>query len=686
MTSARQFGMRWLAGLFTGLLWLIVGAAAVHAQGPATDYVEWSSEIEPAEVALGGSATLHLHADIADGWHMYALDSPPPTKALKVELDPLAPGITAAPFEQTTPEQGFDPNFGLTVRYFERQADLSTTVAVSQTAVPGEHAISGKILFMICNDRMCLPPTHVPLSVPFTVTGSAKPLAALEPALRSDSTTAAAPPNGGPAQGDAAPADPDQAAVGPTSGFPAAGGDLGRARAGGLWAFILLAVGAGLGALLTPCVFPMIPLTVSFFTRHADDHRSAAVRMAGVYGFAIVLTFTGLGLLMALLLGAAGAQTVAANPWLNLFIGVVFIVFALSLLGLFELRLPQGLVNYFNRQGNERPGYLGVLFMGLTLTLVSFSCTAPFVGGLLAATVQGERFYPIVGMLVFSLTFALPFVLFALFPRALHSLPRSGAWLNAVKVVLGFVELAAALKFLSNADLLWGWGIISRTLAIAVTVVIFFLAGLYLLGKLPLEHEELPQRVGVGRLLFSIAFFGVALYMIPGLLGAPLNKLDAYLPPRQATDVNLLSALASTGHPGTTADGEEWHVDDIDAAFAAAAQQNKPVLIDFTGYTCTNCREMEANVFTRPDVLQRFGRDFVLLRLYTDGLEHGEDFQRYQLKTTGTVALPTYAIVDPSGKRLIARITGLTEAEDFLAFLDTGAARYQQQILAANTP
>jgi len=282
-------------------------------------------------------------------------------------------------------------------------------------------------------------------------------------------------------------------------------------------------------------------------------------------------------------------------------------------------------------------------------------------------------------MIAYSATFALPFVFFALFPNALQALPKSGSWMNALKVVLGFVELAAAVKFLSNADLVWGWNLLSRPLGIAIILVVFFLTGLYLLGKLRLPHEAPVETVGVGRLFASIAFFVVSLYMLPGLLGAPLNALDAYLPPRKGTDVSILNFMASVQPGGEAVGGvaeEAWNVDDIDAAFAEARERDLPVFIDFTGWSCTNCRDMEANVFPNPEVARRFEERFSLLKLYTDGLERGGDFQRFQLRLTGTVALPTYAIVSPRDETLIARVSGTMKTAAFVEFLDRGVAGY----------
>lgn len=632
---------------------------------PATEYVAWTAEARPSAVPPGGQFEVVVDAQIEDGWKMYALDSPRPTFAVSFAWDDLAAGIrSVGAMRQSEPTSDFDPYFETDVTYFTGSAQFAAPFEVDAGAEEGRATVSGTARFMICNVNLCLPPTPVELTAAVTVDADAEDAAIGEGLLGG-----ADPVTGGGLDESA-----ERDASGPT--FGEASSDLATARSGGLWAFMLIAVGAGLAALLTPCVFPMIPLTVSYFTKHSAS-RAESVRMAAVYGASIVVTFTALGVLTAIFVGAAGAQTIAANPWINLFIGAIFVVFALSLLGLFELRLPNGLLNYFNRQSNQQRGYLGVLFMGLTLTLVSFSCTAPFVGGLLAATAGNEWAYPVAGMLVFSATFSLPFVVFALFPNAMSRLPRSGSWMNTVKVILGFVELAAALKFLSNADLIWGWGLISRPLAIALGVVIFGLAGLYLLGKLRLRHEPPVESIGVVRLLCSVAFLGLSLYMLPGLFGAPLNAIDAYLPPRQATDVSLLSAFS--GDQGTSAVELPW-LEDIEPAFDEARAQNKPVFIDFTGYTCTNCRQMEANVF--PRVADRLRNDFVLLRLYTDAQDHGPEFQRYQLRLTGTVALPTYAVVDPRDGSMIARKTGMATVTEFASFLDSGSRAFREDVLA----
>ena len=376
---------------------------------------------------------------------------------------------------------------------------------------------------------------------------------------------------------------------------------------------------------------------------------------------------------MAVLVGAAGAQSIASNPWVNLMIAAVLIGFALSLLGMFELRLPSALLNAVGAKESSSKGMAGVLFMGLTLTLVSFSCTAPFVGGLLAAASGGTWVYPLFGMMVDSATFALPFVLLAIFPNALQSLPTSGSWMNAVKVVLGFVEIAAAVKFLSNADLVWGFGLISRSLGIAIVIVVFLMAGLYLLGKLRLSHDPPVESIGTGRLMVAGLFFVLVLYMAPGLFGAPLPAFDAYLPPKMADDTSFFGS-SEDGESGFTEEG--WIIDDIDAAYAQAVELERPLFVDFSGWTCTNCRQMEANVFSRPAVMSVFTEDLVTLRLYTDDLEKGDAFHAYQMDLTGTPALPTFAIVDPVSGDLISQQSAMMSETEFLAFLNAGVRTF----------
>jgi len=678
------------------LLALTAMSAAVRAQVPDADPVTWTANAEPAQAEPGDVVLLTLAATIGEGWRMYAMDSPV-GKPLGVSFDASDAFAGTAPIEQPEPKQGFDQILERDYTYFTDQVALSRAFRVTGVATDGPAPVAGTINYMVCNDEICLPPARQsfqtsvqirnatvaegsPSAAEAPPTESVPRAATAEPPAEDPSSEATAPPVADADPQDPAPPVADEPQVADEELDTLAPLEPAEEQSS-LWAFILLAVGAGLAALLTPCVFPMIPLTVSFFLHNAGDRRKAA-RMAGAYGLSIVGLFTGLGIAMALVVGAAGPQLIAANPWVNLFIGLVLVVFGFSLLGFYELRPPSKLLNYFNRQGDERGGYLGVLFMGLTLVLVSFSCTVPFVGGLLAATVQGGWGYPLLGMVIFSSVFALPFVLFAIFPNALSKLPKSGSWMGALKGVLGFIEIAAALKFLSNADLVWGTGLLPRPLAIALMIVIFALTGFYLIGKLTLKSPEaevttMPQPVGGLRLFSAIVFFGLAFYLMPGLLGAPLGGLDAFLPPRQATDVSLLAGMqAQTNADVQTHGGVAWH-QSRPAAFEEARRTGRPVLIDFTGYTCTNCRHMEATVLSKPAIAERIGREFVPLQLWTDNAETGPALQRYQLELTGRIALPTYAVVHPDGQ-LVSQLSGVTSQERYAAFLDAATAAFGQ--------
>ncbi|MDA0378670.1 MAG: protein-disulfide reductase DsbD family protein, partial [Bacteroidetes bacterium] len=541
-------------------------------QGPET-YVSWAVRPIPSNIGSDGTSVLKITGTLAPDWKMYALDASLPSTE---EVLSRPYGVTVSPGDsligvswlgrvgQTAPKTGYDEIFEMELKWFYGEATFFAAVQ-STDSLQQTLAVPLKVRFQICNDVLgvCLRPETVQLEALLSVdptcvdcTASATDLALTEEVGLTATATSTA------------------------SGI-------------GIWPFLLLAIGAGLASLLTPCVFPMIPLTVSYFTKYGHS-RKEAVRLALLYGSAIVITFTAIGIVMALLVGAAGALAIASNPVVNLFIAVVLVAFALSLLGFYEIRMPSGLLNWANTRGNEESGWVGVLFMGLTLTLVSFSCTAPFVGGLLAAAATGSWTFPLFGMVVYSATFALPFVLLALFPRALDRLPRSGAWMNSLKVVLGFVELAAAVKFFSNADLVWGIGALPRMIMGSLVAACLLLTGLYLLGWLRVGHGRL-ERPAVARAGLAVAFLAGGLLVLPGMLGRPLGFLDAYLPPHQDLDRKL---LASIGIDHAAADFEEgWMVDDIEGAFTWAQERGVPVLVDFSGWTCTNCRDMEANVF-----------------------------------------------------------------------------------------
>ena len=422
--------------------------------------------------------------------------------------------------------------------------------------------------------------------------------------------------------------------------------------------FLWLAVSTGLLSLLTPCVFPMVPVTIAYFSS-ADHRRASGVRGAVLFGAGIIGTFTVLGLVLAALFGAAGLNRFAADPWVNTALAGLFLVFAANLFGWLELRLPWRLLTAADRSGREAPrgSSLGALIMGATFTLTSVTCTAPFVGTLLVLAAQGTWVTPIIGMIVYSTAFALPFVLLAIAPRFLSRLPRSGEWIRTLRVLIGLLEVGAAIKFISNADLVLQWGVFTRSVVLFIWTALA-LAGLaYLL--VGVGQAATRRELATGRIATAVAVLAMAVWLASGIGGRPLPQVEAFLPPRTAVPI-----VASAGQTAP-----DWLLNDYDGALRAARESGKLVFVDFTGYTCTNCRWMEANIFNRPDVGAQLGQ-FVLARLYTDG--DGEMYERqqaFQEKTFGTVALPLYAIVDGEGK-IRGTFTGLTrDPAEFIAFL-----------------
>ncbi len=588
---------------------------------------------EPKAARVGEAVTVWIDVDLSDDWHIYSATTPPggpyPTEIVLSGAGFRQVGAVIQP----KPIVEYDPNFDMNVEYYHPRVRFGLRVEVGE-GMEGERVLSGEVTYMLCNATQCLPPDTYAFEIPVMV-------------------------EAGPARAEYV----FSADVAPKVSLDGTGSvaDVGRAITEGLGAFLYLALWMGFLALLTPCVFPMIPITVSFFTKQEKQSRGESVAKSLAYCGGIIFTFTGLGMVLAATLGASGAAQFAANPWINLLITGIFVAFALALFGLFEIRLPYGLLNKLNQvQGGS---YGAILVMGFTFSLTSFTCTAPFVGTLLVLTSQGTWAWPILGMLAFSTAFASPFFFLALFPQALSSLPQSGGWLNSVKVVMGFLELAAALKFLSNVDLVWHWEIISREVFIAGWIAIFLLCSLYLLGKIRLPHDSLLDTVGPLRLLASSGCLAFGLYLMTGLFGAPLGEWDAFFPP-----------YGSYGEIGKIRSGEPeltWR-DDYEAALVEAKATGKPVFIDFTGYACTNCRWMEANIFPEKEV-HALLKQFVRVQLYTDGREEVHKRNRdLQEANFGTVALPLYAIMLPDGKE-IAHFSGMTRDVDiFVRFLKQG--------------
>ena len=425
--------------------------------------------------------------------------------------------------------------------------------------------------------------------------------------------------------------------------------------------FLWLAASTGFLSLLTPCVFPMVPVTIAYFS--SREHRTGSgARGALLFGLGIIGTFTVLGLVLAAMFGAAGLNRFAADPWVNITLAVLFLVFAANLFGWLEIRLPWRVLTAADgiaRETQQRSS-LGALIMGATFTLTSVTCTAPFVGTLLVLAARGSWATPIVGMIVYSTAFALPFVLLALAPRLASRLPRSGEWIRTLRVLIGLLEVAAAVKFVANADLVLGWGVFTRDVVLLIWIALALAGAAFLAQGIVASTKR--REIPFGRIVSAAAAVGIAVWLATGLKGKPLPQVDAFLPPRSGVSVVASSSVS------------EWMLNDYDAALGAARSSGKLVFVDFTGYTCTNCRWMEANIFSRPDVGAQLGQ-FVLARLYTDG--EGPIYERqqaFQEKTFGTVALPLYAVVDADGK-VRGTFTGLTrDPAEFIAFLRRASA------------
>ncbi len=639
MRRARAATLRLLAaGVLTA-----AGATGAWAQ---TNAVQWSASARSGRARPGGVVAVDVTAQMADGWHVYSVAQARPPIATRITVPAGQPFALAIPIVVPAPRKAFDQSFGIDTEFYVTRATFALALKAAADAPAGPATVRIQAYFQACNDRFCLPPKAVTVEAPVEIAGS--------PLTAEESAAALA------ALARAATSSPQGLGLAPQPGAASSP----QGGAGSLWSFIWLAMTFGALSLLTPCVFPMVPITVSYFANHAAGSRRTALGQAVTYVLGIVLTFTALGMAMALLLGATSLNRFAANPWINLLITGIFVAFALSLFGVFDIGLPPSLVNRLDaltrRQGGSRT--LATLLMGLTFTLTSFTCTAPFIGTLLVTAATGDWQWPLLGMLAFSTVFALPFFVLAVVPQWMASLPKSGGWLNSVKVLMAFLEIAAAMKFLSNVDLVWGWGVFTHDVVLATWVAIFVLMAAYVLGLFRFPHDAPVKHAGLARFGVALSCGAAAAWLATGLAGAPLGELEAFLPPPP-------DALKSGVTSETGLNRLAWIMNDYPQALSRARAEGKRVFIDFTGYTCTNCRWMEAKMFPRDDVRREL-ESFVLVRLYTDG--EGEIFQRQQQLQQDkyrTVALPFYAVVNADG-RPVADFPGLTrDPAEFVAFL-----------------
>lgn len=613
----------------------------------------FESRLEPATARPGEHVRLIITARVTDGWYTYSVVpqggfAPPPTKlTLK---DPTFEVL--GPLYETNPTVKRDKVFDLNLAFHTGAARFYQNLRVPEDAAEGMRYVDGELRYQVCNNKICTPPTREPINAGLTVVQGP-----MRPAFAYMQRTIDY------LDGD--------------GNFIISADSLEGALAGGLGAFLLLAVGFGLLSLLTPCVFPMIPITVSFFTGEAKRGGRKLFNLALLFAGGIVVTYTGLGLVLTFVMGAAGVSQFATSPWVNLAVAAFFALFALSLMGILGFALPASLVQGLDRKSRNLKGPVGVILMGVAFTATSFTCTMPFVGTLLIAATQGHIILPLVGMLVFSTVFAIPFFLLALFPRFVVNLRgKSGNWLVQLKVALGIVELAAAAKFLSNADLIWQWGIFNREVTLGIWAALAALTALILLGVLRWPGVRV-ERLGAPRQAISGAFAALAIYLVMGMTGTELDSYtEAYVPPRL---IGASAAMSAT----TTAQLDKVHrlpwQTSLDAGLARAQQSGKPIFIDFTGYTCVNCRWMEKNIFANDSVYDALENQFVLVQLYTDGGDNAEVNQRLQIERFRTMALPYYVILAPDNAVLAKHAGIMPNPAEFLGWLNRGRALLANQ-------
>ena len=667
---------------------LLLFAVAVQAQ--IQDPVKFNSELK---ILAADEAEVVFTAAIDKGWHVYSTDlgdGGPISATFNVEkisgaevvgkLKPVGKEIST-----------FDKLFEMKVRYFENTAQFVQKLKLTG----GAYQIEGYLEYGACNDENCLPPTQVPFKFSGKAEGAAKEAAAAAAETKAEEQPAKQETVSG-----TAPVAAIGGADGPTEIKVADKVDLWKPVISELnslgettsqedmsWIYIFITgFAGGLLALFTPCVWPIIPMTVSFFLKRSKDKKKG-IRDAWTYGASIVVIYVTLGLAITLIFGASALNALSTNAVFNILFCLMLVVFAASFFGAFEITLPSKWSTAVDSKAEATSGLLSIFLMAFTLSLVSFSCTGPIIGFLLVqVSTTGSVVAPAIGMLGFAIALALPFTLFALVPSWLKSMPKSGGWMNIIKVTLGFLELAFALKFLSVADLAYGWRILDRETFLALWIVLFALLGFYLLGKIKFPHDDDDSKVSVPRFFMALASLAFAVYMVPGLWGAPLKAVSAFAPPMQTQDFNLYN--------------NEVHAkfDDYDLGMEYARQHGKPVMLDFTGYGCVNCRKMELAVWTNPKVSDIINNDYVLITLYVDnktplpspvkivenGTERtlrtvGDKWSYLQRVKFGANAQPFYVLIDNEGKPLNKSYSYDEDIPKYIEFLQTGLENYKKE-------
>lgn len=630
------------------------------------DVIKWSASIE--ETAKE-EKTLVLTAKIEPGWHMYDRNLPEGgPNSTEFLFNTLRGAERIGDFEaDRAPEESYDQQFQMKLRWFQTKVVFRQKLHVTDA---DNFALVVETRAQACNDETCLAPSGETFSF------------GAETVAKADTTAAAL---------TFTPLDETETDIAkiyePVTDVLQAYGDVSMRQANSsLWMIFLFGFLGGLIALLTPCVWPMIPMTVSFFLKRTKKRREA-VRDALIYGIAIIVIYLVLGVAITLLFGASALNSLSTNAIFNLIFFALLVFFAVSFFGAFEIVLPSRWTNRIDSKADSTRGALSIFFMAFTLVLVSFSCTGPIIGTLLVqAASMGQILGPMIGMFGFAIALALPFSLFAVFPHWLQSMPKSGGWLNSVKVVMAFLELALSLKFLSVADLAYGWGILDRETFLALWIVIFFLLGVYLLGKIRFPHDTPLEKIGVGRFFLAVISLSFAVYMVPGLWGAPLRAISAFSPPAYTQDFNLYEGNVHA------------QFDDFEEGMRYAEKQNKPVLIDFSGFGCVNCREMENNVWIDPRVKKILEQDYVLITLIVDdktalpepivvddaGKKRtlrtiGDKWSYLQRTKFGASSQPFYIPVDHNGIPLSASYKRDLDVQRYIDFLQSGLKEYKER-------
>jgi thiol:disulfide interchange protein DsbD len=637
------------------------------------DPVHFTSQLKELP---NGEAEIIFSAKIDAGWHVYSTDLKDGPIAASFNVVKMEGAEKVGKLKPRGNEQKvFDKLFDMEVRYFEHNATFVQKIKFTKE----KYAIDCYLEYGACNDEMCMPPS----SVTFKKEGTAK-LPESEKAEEKKEEKVEQPKDTATTDtisnaqrstlNTQLPTDLWQPVTKELQGFSDTPTDH------SLWYIFLAGLLGGFLALLTPCVWPIIPMTVSFFLKR-NKERSKAIREAFTYGLSIIIIYVALGLLVTALFGANALNALSTNAWFNIFFALLLIVFAASFFGAFELTLPSSWSNKIDQKSDRTTGLLSIFLMAFTLVLVSFSCTGPIIGFLLVAvSTQGNILGPTLGMLGFSIGLAIPFAFFALFPSLLKTMPKSGGWMNTVKVVLGFIELAFALKFLSVADLAYGWRLLDREVFLSIWIALFGLLGAYLMGWLRFPHDEPEHRTNVPQFFLGLLSFAFIIYMIPGLWGAPLKAISAFTPPMYTQDYKIVQTTVV-----------EAPFKDYEQGMAFAREQQKPVIIDFTGFGCVNCRKMEAAVWTDDDVARRLTQDYVLISLYVDdktplpqpmevevnGQKRtlrtiGDKWSHLQATKFGANTQPFYVLLDAQGKPLGPSRSYNEDIQEYLQWLDNG--------------